>query len=569
VGFQERFQPVIRLWNHLIEPVEAIQSEEKRQESRILAGLLLAIILLLVLILPLRYLSNTNSQTPIRLAATGIGVVTLLAAYQLARRGRNQAAALMAIILATLLIFGTAVALDTSIGVTSLYYLAVISVFASLFLPLPAAFLVAVLHIVGLVLLPLLDSAYEMKRIIDGPLSFSLVPTLTVLVFAWYRNRLEAQRSARLATDESRYRLISDFIVGYAFSYGIDDQGNWIHEWVTESFERVTGYPGHEMDSIQGRVYHPDDKAALQAAWEATMRGETVNSECRIITRDKQIRWLKIYRRPIWDAQLNRVVRYYGVAQDITSQKEAEAEHLKTALQTERLKLLDGFIAAVSHDFRTSLATIETNRYLIEKTFNSIDPLKTVGRLTTIQQSVAHLTQQLENLHTLSALVAPKTETSVMNKLVNDLILLQVPAAQRKNIALTFTPELYLSPVLADMGEVRRAINHLLLNALNYTPDGGKVNVRTYQANKMVSVEIRDSGIGIEPDALEHIFEFFYRADSSRSLESGGVGLGLSIVRMIAEAHNGTVTVTSAPGQGSTFTFSLPALPAETSRAAS
>jgi signal transduction histidine kinase len=121
---------------------------------------------------------------------------------------------------------------------------------------------------------------------------------------------------------------------------------------------------------------------------------------------------------------------------------------------------------------------------------------------------------------------------------------------------------------MADIGEIQRAVNQLLTNALNYTPEGGKVNVRTYQANKMVSVEIRDSGIGIDAADIDNIFDVFYRADPSRSLESGGVGLGLSMVKMIAEAHNGTVSVTSAPGQGSTFTFSLPAVPSE-SRAAS
>src|SRR5262249_42127657 len=135
--------------------------------------------------------------------------------------------------------------------------------------------------------------------------------------------------------------------------------------------------------------------------------------------------------------------------------RETEAQKLKLAVQQGRMGVIGDFVQAVSHDFRTSLATIETNRYLIEKTFNSINPLKTLARLTTIQQSVGHLTQQLENLHMLSALIAPKTETSMMNKLVNDLILGQIPLAQHKRIALTFTPELYLSPVMADIGEIQ------------------------------------------------------------------------------------------------------------------
>jgi two-component system, OmpR family, phosphate regulon sensor histidine kinase PhoR len=567
VGFQDRFQPIIRLWNQWIEPVESIQDAERRQESRTLAGLLLVIAFLIFFVLPVRYLVNPDPQTPRRLVSGMIGVVAILAAYYLARRGRNQAAVLLAIVLATLLIFVTTTVLDPSLGTGSLYYLTVISVFASLFLPLPKAVLVAGVHVAGMLILPLLNPAYQMKRITDGPLSFTLILTLTVLVFAWYRTQLEGKRQARLADSETRYRIISDMISDYAYSYTIDADGTLHEDWITGSFTRVTGYTWEELG--QYVLFHSDDNAKASEDVKRVIRGESVTNDYCIITKSGQERWMRITRQPLWDTQQKRVTRFIAVAQDVTQGHEADEQKLRIAVQQGRLGVIGAFVQAVSHDFRTSLATIETSRYLIEKTFNSINPMKTLARLTTIRQSVGHLTQQLENLQTLSALIAPKTEMSGMNKLVNDLVLAQVPAAQRKNIALIFAPELYLSPVVADIGEVRRAINHLLLNALNYTPEGGKVNVRTYQANKMVSVEIRDSGIGIEADALEQIFDFFYRADPSRSLESGGVGLGLSIVRMIAEAHNGSVTVTSTPGQGSIFTFSLPALPAESSRAAS
>jgi PAS domain S-box-containing protein len=567
VGLSDRFQPIIRLWNRWIEPVDSVQDAERRQESRTLAGLLLVVAILIFFVLPVRYLVNPDPQTPRRIVSGMIGVMAILIAYWFARRGRNQAAVLLAIGLATVLIFVTTTVLDPSLGTGSLYYLTVISVFASLFLPIPKAFFIALTHVIGMILLPVLNPSYSIKRITDGPLSFTLILTLTVLVFAWYRTQLEQKRQMRLTDSETRYRIISDMISDYAYSYTIDADGTLHEDWITGSFTRVTGYTWEELG--QYVLFHPDDNAKASEDVKRVIRGESVTNDYRIITKSGQERWMRITRQPLWDTQQKRVTRFIAVAQDVTQGHEADAQKLRMAVQQGRLGVIGAFVQAVSHDFRTSLATIETSRYLIEKTFNSINPMKTLARLTTIQQSVGHLTQQLENLQTLSALIAPKTEMSGMNKLVNDLILAQVPAAQRKNIALIFAPELYLSPVVADIGEVRRAINHLLLNALNYTPEGGKVNVRTYQANKMVSVEIRDSGIGIEADALEQIFDFFYRADPSRSLESGGVGLGLSIVRMIAEAHNGTVTVTSTPGQGSIFTFSLPALPAESSRAAS
>jgi PAS domain S-box-containing protein len=566
VGFQDRFQSIIGLWKRLTEPADSVSDMEQRQLSRVVMGVMLATALVLLIVLPARYLSNIDARTPIRFFASFLGILAVLFAYWQARQGRNRAAIYQVVALATALIIIASTFLTRNTAVTTLYYLNVVSLFAGLFLSLRTAAVVSFIHIVLMLFLPNFSSVHNLQRIINGPLSFTLLLMLTVLVFSWYRTRLEAQKTERLIDSEMRYRVISELISDYAYSYSVDENGEIHEEWMAGSFTRITGYQWNEMNRFV--LFHPDYVERAKADVKRVLKGESVNDEYLILTKNGQERWLRLSRQPVWDTEKNRVVRFYAVAQDVTQRREAEEQKLRMAVQQGRLGVIGDFVQAVSHDFRTSLATIETNRYLIEKTFNSINPLKTISRLTVIQQSVFHLTQQLENLHLLSALIAPKTETSMMNKLVNDLILQQIPAAHNKRISLTFSPEPYLSPVLADIGEVQRALGHILMNAINYTPENGKVNVRTYQANKMVSVEIRDSGIGIQPDELEHIFDFFYRADVSRPVKSGGVGLGLSLVRMIAEAHNGTVKVTSTPGAGSTFTFSLPALSVE-SRAAS
>jgi PAS domain S-box-containing protein len=566
VVLQDFVRSIVHLWNNLIEPSESVQGDERRQESRVVAGLLLTIALLVGTINPVRYLTDITPQTPMRLLAVAIGVAAVLVAYGFARRGHNRTAVGIVIVLASLLILVTAAALKPDVGLTTLYYLVVISVFASLFLTLRVAALIAGGIIGGMLLLPILAPAYDVKVIAQGPVSFGVILSLLVLAFGWYRAQLESKRQQVVMRNESRYRAISELISDYAVAFRVDPDGQLTEDWITGAYSSVTGYEWGEVP--RSDLYHAEDVERSREDVKRVLRGETVVSEYRIITKDGEQRWVRMTRRPIWSTTEKRVVYFYAVAQDITQHREAEEQKLHMAVEQGRLGVVGDFVQAVSHDFRTSLATIETNRYLIEKTFNSVNPLKTVERLGIIQHSVGHLTQQIENLHTLSALISPRTEMSVMNKMVNDLIIQQIPAAQQKQISLTFAPEPYLSPVLADIGEVQRAINHLLLNAVAYTPENGKVNVRTFQTNKMVSVEIRDSGIGIDPDDVDHIFDFFYRADSSRSLETGGVGLGLSMVRMIAEAHNGSVTVSSTPGQGSVFTFSLPALPVE-SRVAS
>ena len=101
-------------------------------------------------------------------------------------------------------------------------------------------------------------------------------------------------------------------------------------------------------------------------------------------------------------------------------------------------------------------------------------------------------------------------------------------------------------------------LNNLLDNAVRFTPAGGKVNLTLTAAGAWVEVAVEDSGPGIDPEHLPHIFDRFYRVEGSRSRESGGAGLGLAIVRQLVEAHGGTVSVESTPGRGSRFAFRLP-----------
>jgi two-component system phosphate regulon sensor histidine kinase PhoR len=112
--------------------------------------------------------------------------------------------------------------------------------------------------------------------------------------------------------------------------------------------------------------------------------------------------------------------------------------------------------------------------------------------------------------------------------------------------------------VLGDEEAVRQIVDNLLDNAFKYTSDGGRVSLRLSAAGQDAVIEVQDTGIGIEPEHLDRIFERFYRIDKARSRELGGTGLGLSIVKHLVEALAGHVDVESEPGKGSTFRVSLP-----------
>src|SRR5262249_6544005 len=113
--------------------------------------------------------------------------------------------------------------------------------------------------------------------------------------------------------------------------------------------------------------------------------------------------------------------------------------------------------------------------------------------------------------------------------------------------------------IRGDENLLRRMILNLLDNAIKYTPDGGSVSVSLWREEDLLKLRVTDSGIGIPADAAARVFERFYRVDKARSRAEGGSGLGLPIVKWIAEAHQGAVSLESAPEHGSSFTVSLPA----------
>jgi two-component system phosphate regulon sensor histidine kinase PhoR len=118
------------------------------------------------------------------------------------------------------------------------------------------------------------------------------------------------------------------------------------------------------------------------------------------------------------------------------------------------------------------------------------------------------------------------------------------------------SPDLPL--VRADPNLVGRALQHLLDNAVKFSPDGGTITLRAWPEGEMLHIEVEDTGVGIPAEALPFIFDRFYQADGSTTRRFGGTGLGLSVVKQIVQAHDGQVGVRSVLGQGSTFYFTLP-----------
>lgn len=311
-------------------------------------------------------------------------------------------------------------------------------------------------------------------------------------------------------------------------------------------------------------MFHPDDVQNAVEDRQRILKGESVSGEYRIVRKNGEQRWLNIRRRPVWDESQKRVIGYHGVAQDITARKQAETQKMRMALEQEQRLMVNQFMQALSHDFRTLLATIETSRYLIERLLDEAARQKVQTKLNTIQQSVNHLASQLENLHMVSSLTAPHPASCDLNRLIESIIAEQTLKALQKQVSLHFEPDRQLPLMHIDDAKIEQALQHLVTNALTYTPQQGTVTLRTRRNHTQTIIEVQDTGSGIDPAVLPHIFEPFYRGDEARTVDRGGVGLGLTIVKMTVEAHGGSIQVESQAGVGTMFSIQLPLVALDT-----
>ncbi|MCX7661818.1 MAG: ATP-binding protein, partial [Candidatus Omnitrophica bacterium] len=224
-------------------------------------------------------------------------------------------------------------------------------------------------------------------------------------------------------------------------------------------------------------------------------------------------------------------------------------------------KIRQDFVANVSHELRTPISSIKGYaETLLEGAMEDKENRKEF--LNIIYKDATRLANLIEDLLDLSKIESGKMkmhfEALDLRPIVESALNILENNIKEKKLSVTIDISEDLPKVLIDEKRILQVFLNLLDNAVKYTPQNGRINIRAYPADEYVQVEISDTGIGIPEKDLPRIFERFYRVDKARSRELGGTGLGLSIVKHIIKAHKGEIWVKSELGKGSTFFFSLP-----------
>jgi two-component system OmpR family sensor kinase len=212
------------------------------------------------------------------------------------------------------------------------------------------------------------------------------------------------------------------------------------------------------------------------------------------------------------------------------------------------------FIADASHELRTPLTVIQGNLDLLKRNISQEDRQES---LLAIQSETRRLTKIAADLLLLAEVESEKglkQEAISLKTLAAEEIQRAIIRAGNRRITSGKLEDL---KVTADYAKLNQVLSNLLDNAIKYTSEDGRITVSVFQEDARARLEVADSGIGINPEDLEHIFDRFYRVDKARSRAAGGTGLGLSIIKGIVHQLGGEITVVSQPGQGSTFTVWL------------
>ena len=251
-------------------------------------------------------------------------------------------------------------------------------------------------------------------------------------------------------------------------------------------------------------------------------------------------------------SDLSRRVDYHGPKDEIgelAATFDRMIEQLDGLLRSQR-----NFVADASHELRGPLTVIRGNLDLLRRNLSEEDRQESLRALEAEGARMARIVNDLLVLAEVESGPLGQQQLVSLKDMIQDVQDRALLLAGDRHVVIERQDDLW---VKGDAHKLEQLIGNLVGNAIKYTPDGGAITLSLFQDGEWARLDVADTGIGISPEHLPHIFDRFYRVDKARSRAGGGTGLGLAIVKGIAQQHGGRVTVTSETGKGSTFTVWL------------
>ena len=374
------------------------------------------------------------------------------------------------------------------------------------------------------------------------------------------------QIEVELGESEARFSALADGLPMPVWV--LDERGH--ARFVNSAFSEFFG--GDETrvpEDVWRGLVHPDDASVFEyELQEALTVQRSMHALVRARRADGQWRWLEMNARPRF-SRMGRFIGLAGSSPDVTERREIELAR-EELLQSERAarsaaesmaRLKDEFLATLSHELRTPLTTILGWSELLLQRVDNTSPL--FKGLNVIASSATAQKRLISDMLDLSSMLLGKVQLEVevldLRTQLGDALGAQEPVAEGK--ALDVSLQLPDQPclVLGDATRLQQVFWNLLSNDIKFTPAEGRIEAQVRADGGYWTITLRDTGDGIAPEFLHHLFSRFRQADGTTTRRHGGLGLGLAIVQQLVELHGGTISAASdGHGHGSTFTVRLP-----------
>lgn len=352
------------------------------------------------------------------------------------------------------------------------------------------------------------------------------------------------ERTSELETERAQLRAILEGMTEGVIYTELND-GQHIR-YINHALAVMTGYSASEWREHSLRLFklpeqnEQEFQELLDSVYEQAAAHNVWRGELKVLRKDGRTFDAYAISTPVRDKR-GEINGFVTVIRDISQQKALELQKTR-------------FVANASHELRTPITNLKTRLFLMRR-----QPEQMETHLRVMEAVTERMRQLAEDLLEISRFergtIELRRTVKVLQALIESVINLQQPEADQKKQTLQVLMPAEPIRVYADGERIVQVLTNLVVNAVNYTQPGGSIYVRANVYNaEMACIEVEDTGIGIAPEHLPHIFQPFYRVTH----QGQGTGLGLTISREIVELHGGTLTVTSTLGKGSCFTVLLP-----------